>query len=658
MVAVVSLFGCDTGPVEVDAATAQPGIVSPIQKLSPAPVLATANAPAESRCAETIDVFAEGRRAGQVCANEVEKAGLTLIDLGDNWKPWMFREDPSVGDKGKQPYLPIYKALASEKFGQGPKWQKIREDRYFELYGIPPTFSILRKRFNDDARHECHDAIDDDALIDLKAIVREEWPAKAYKRRQALRMTKWELNDALKRRKLTTYAELTKVNSYYKKVHARFLKLQSTIAAINAAQQHLACDGFKLTKRNKSIYTWNTANAVGSFQRQHMLMADEELGQETRDAFRTDIRELDFRATLRALRARVVDSTGLIEDGSARETFGKILGRHLDTGSFRVSTGHKPLKNGAPDLISKATDAAARALGWTSLNGVRAFFAKHTSKKDISKRIAVRLPKLPSYHGKHMELRAEIDRGDVWYEPPRVYYGGCFAYPAKYRPTVTLYAKNGDREVALVRWHTTIGGWNKERRGYWTGLKYKNSDVGKRMWRDMIVSPAWYPFKSTPDNELVRRSGRGKVELKYSVFGPSYRSAYGLVMMIHHQKVTVRGKTYWWDNGIRTHGSANFKSIIKGCSHGCHRLYNHQSMRLSSFLLRHRKHVRHGHMKERYGRIVRAKGKVLRLELNNRGYRYEMTPPVQVEVLEGRIRGHRKQPITGMMGIPRRRVSQ
>ncbi len=652
------MFNCSGSDMSNRVTTVEPEVRSQVEKPAPVPLTKTTQAPPESQCSETLPVFADGRRAGQVCVDDVKQAGLTIIDLGDDWQPWLFAEDHVAGAKGKQPYLPIYHALASEKFGKGDKWQQIRDDRYFELYGIPPTFSILRERFNDDARHECHDAVDDDALIDLKAIVREEWPAQAYKRRQALRMTTWELNHALKLRKLKTYDELVKVNAYYKRVHKRYLRLKSIIGAIVAAQEHLACDGLKLTKKNRGIYTWDSANAVGAFQRQHMLMADEELGKETRDAFRTDIRELDLRATLRALRERVVDATGLIEDGSAREEFGTVLGRHLDTDSFRVSTGHKPLKNGAPDLISKATDAAARALGWTSIENVRAFFAKNVKPGFIRKRIAVRLPKMPAYHARHMELRAEVDRGDVWYEPPRQYWGGCFAYPAKFKPTVTLYAKHGDREVALMRWHTTIGGWNKERApGGWIGLRYKNSDVGKRMWRDLIVSPAWYPFKSTPDDELVKRTWRG-VRLKHEVFGPSYRSAYGLVMLIHHQKVKIRGKEYWWDNGIRTHGSANFKSIIKGCSHGCHRLYNHQSMRLGSFLLRHRNHTRHGPVKENYERIVRAKGRVLKMKLKDRGYRYEMTPPVKIEVLEGRVRGYRKQPIPGMMGIPRRSVSQ
>jgi hypothetical protein len=38
--------------------------------------------------------------------------------------------------------------------------------------------------------------------------------------------------------------------------------------------------------------------------------------------------------------------------------------------------------------------------------------------------------------------------------------------------------------------------------------------------------------------------------------------------------------------------------------------------------------------------------------LGTRGYQYELTPPIPVEVTEGRIRGARKRPITEFMPKP------
>ena len=49
----------------------------------------------------------------------------------------------------------------------------------------------------------------------------------------------------------------------------------------------------------------------------NMLRIGELTDPEVRDLLLTDTRELDLRQALRVLRARVVDATGLIEDGSA-----------------------------------------------------------------------------------------------------------------------------------------------------------------------------------------------------------------------------------------------------------------------------------------------------------------------------------------------------
>jgi hypothetical protein len=304
-------------------------------------------------------------------------------------------------------------------------------------------------------------------------------------------------------------------------------------------------------------------------------------------------------------------------------------------------------EHAAGDLISEATEAAAVALGWDGPREVRRFFDTF-APDNRPLRVAVKLPPPPEYHKRHMELFAEIDRGEVWYDYPGAYWGGCAQRQGKRKPQLTLYTRYQGKKIALVRWHTTIGGWNKERMpGGWVGLRYKNSDVGARLWRDLIVSPAWRPLPSTPNDDLVQRTRHGW-QPKYHTFGPSYRSAYGLVMLIHHIPSKLHGKPIVWDNGIRTHGSANITSIIKGCSHGCHRLFNHQSVRLASFLLAHRHYVRRGPIKDSYRRKIVHKGRSWKLRLKDRGYKYELTPPINVEVLKGTIRGRRQKPFKGV----------
>ena len=48
------------------------------------------------------------------------------------------------------------------------------------------------------------------------------------------------------------------------------------------------------------------------------------------------------------------------------------------------------------------------------------------------------------------------------------------------------------------------------------------------------------------------------------------------------------------DEGIRTHGSVDYMSIMRRHSHGCHRMHNHIAVRLMSFVLEHRPHTRYG----------------------------------------------------------------
>src|SRR5690606_30065574 len=116
------------------------------------------------------------------------------------------------------------------------------------------------------------------------------------------------------------------------------------------------------------------------------------------------------------------------------------------------------LDNAAPDLIGAATDVAARALGWISPAAAQAFLQAETRPA----RVAVKLPEPPAYHGEHMTLRMVIDRGDVWFDFPFAKTGARYLQPVERRPSVVLYAEHEGKDIPLVRWPTTIGGWQPE----------------------------------------------------------------------------------------------------------------------------------------------------------------------------------------------------
>jgi hypothetical protein len=431
---------------------------------------------------------------------------------------------------------------------------------------------------------------------------------------------------------------------------AALTKAPAARPAILAAQAELVCAGLLKKSAASGAMGRSTEIALDAFRRRHMIVGAG-LDDDTLAALALGGDEIELRALLRVLRERVADAGGLVEDGSAAGAHALVVDREIDLSPF-AAPAEEALEGGAPDLVGAATDKAARELGFTSPEAARAFFAARGFSVARGLRVAVALPPPPSYHSKAMDLRVEIDRGDVFYEMP-----GQAALARKKLgevrgPSFVLYAKDGDGERPLVRWSTTIGGWKKERTEEGeVALKYKESDVGERVWRQILAAPAWLPPDSTPESDLLREAKDGSVALKRDLIQPGYANAYGLVMLIHHERVERGGEVRYVDHGIRTHGSVDYRSIRRGESHGCHRLYNQLALRLSGYLLEHRTHVRRGKMNVGYHRTLEWNGQSVEVDVPTRGYLYELDPPVPVRVLQGRIAGERQKPVSSVITL-------
>ena len=164
------------------------------------------------------------------------------------------------------------------------------------------------------------------------------------------------------------------------------------------------------------------------------------------------------------------------------------------------------------------------------------------------------------------------------------------------------------------------------------------------MWHDLWVAPTWIPPDGTPDKDLVRVGVDERYHLRRDVLGPGYRSAFGMVAMVHQVPIKRRGVMTYDEEGIRTHGAANLSSIATGISHGCHRLLGVDALRLSGFVLAHRAHTIVGPQVTYWRRIVRMKGRPFPAAVDTRGYLVTLDPPVPVNVLPGRIKSARKRP--------------
>jgi hypothetical protein len=255
-----------------------------------------------------------------------------------------------------------------------------------------------------------------------------------------------------------------------------------------------------------------------------------------------------------------------------------------------------------------------------------------------------------------MDLSIVVDRGDVWYDLPFDANGHYKPQPRKKYPSLTLFTKAGGKQIALARWRTTIGGWRAEQasNGY-EYFRYKGSDVGPRVIRNVVSGPVWIAPASTPIRTLTKGktvNQRWMRVVNYDELGPGYLSAYGLIA--GYFVVPGQNGRNDWDNGVRAHGSSDYLSIYSanGYSHGCHRLPNHIAIRMYSFILRHRHMSIVGDKTMNFARQFLNKETAFEIRLPSRGYYYVLDPPLPVNVLEGEIKGDAKKPVAGYVPEP------
>jgi hypothetical protein len=594
--------------------------------LAAAVVLVTPAAASAGDC-EELQVWRDGSSAGRACRSDAVSQGLVVIDLGDDWVPPVLAPAP---DGAVSSYRATYLALAQERFADaGSDGELARDDRYLELFGVEPTLGVVHARLADAARHRCHAAIDDTPLRTAPARIVEEGRAEAVARIAHARALRDELEYDQRRAQLPDLEALAARDAYHRRELVRLTALEGYIAAVRVTQAHLTCDGLVASRPIDGGFTWQTSNALATFQRGVTILPTGILDKPTRDELVRDSRERDLRTALRVLRERVIGASGVIEDGTAANVRGTVLGRELDPdGTWRVR-GHEALEGAAPDLVAAATDAAARALGWHDPDSVQAFLELTATPEARTRFVAVTLPTPPRYHVTPMELSIEIDRGDVWHDPvPRW-------RDVRRRPALIAYVRDGDHRVPLVRWPTTIGGWQAQQLNGDIEKKWKESPVGPRLWRDVYVGPRWLPPKTTPDRELMRSAGDRYV-LAREQLGPSYRAAFGMVAFVHLVEEHERTGTVLEDQGIRTHGTGNLASLASGVSHGCHRLLGIEAIRLAGFVLAHHEVIWHGATPTSYHRVVEYRGR-FPISIDSLGDRIELVPPISVEVLPGRI---------------------
>jgi hypothetical protein len=591
---------------------------------------------------------------------ETARAAAYLdVDLGDLWAPYIL-QDGEGADAKPNAYRETFAKLANDELNADGDPPRAGEHNYLEVFGIPPTLTVLAARAEATvvpAYEDCVDAVDRQGL--------EQWTGDVIylDRDRARRDYEQALQDAawldksiaalppqpiaLARDK--AIAEVRADPKLRGRVD-RYARGQARLRAVRAMQARMLCEGL-LTARSRytpGTYDLPSNEALATWERKHDIFGWGFLGGETLGMLLRPPRALMLDGFKRFLAERVADAAGIVEDGSINTL------RKKNPPTWRDADGAvQPV----PDLIGDHVNALLAAIGVATPEDVVAFLRAHKPAMP-GLHVAFKAPPLPAYYqpdeGKtQMDLSAQIDRGDVWYDFPFDARGKPIVQRRDHYPHLTLFVTWHGQKIPLVKWRTTIGSWRSEMhadgRVY---FKYKNSDVGPRVWRQIVATPVWIPPDGTPAKDLLktkvfdRKVGPVTV-VNTDVMGPGYQSAYGLVMGIH-----IDPKRGGFDNQIRTHGSVDYTSIARRFSHGCHRLVNNRAVRLFDFVLRHRRFRRVGDVPLNLKKRFEVDGEPYRYQLTTRGYYYELGEPIPIDVLEGRIMGDVKKPITAYVRKP------
>jgi len=586
-------------------------------------------------------------------------AGYLDVDLGDLWAPYIL-QDGEGADAKVNAYRETFAKLANDELSADGDPARPGEHNYLEVFGIPPTLTVLAARAEAGvvpAYEDCVDAVDRAAL--------EQWSGDVIylDRDRARREFDQAQQDAawldksiaalppgpipLARDKAI---EQVRTDPKLRGRVDRTARGQARLRAVRAMQARMLCEGL-LSARSRytpGTYDLPSHEALATWERKHDIFGWGFLGGETLGMLLRPPRALSLDAFKRFLAERVADAAGIVEDGSINAL------RRKNPPTWRDADG---VAQPVPNLIEDHVNALLAAIGVATPEDMVAFLRAHKPAMP-GLHVAFKAPPLPPYYtpdeGKtQMDLSVQIDRGDIWYDVPFDARGKPIVQRRDHYPHLTLFVTWHGQKIPLVKWRTTIGSWRSEMHadGH-VYMKYKNSDIGPRVWRQIVATPVWIPPDGTPAKDLLktkvldRKVGPVTV-VNTDVMGPGYQSAYGLVMGIH-----IDPKRGGFDNQIRTHGSVDYTSIARRFSHGCHRLVNNRAVRLFDFVLRHRRFRRIGDVPMNLKKRFEVDGEPYRYAITTRGYYYELGEPVPIEVLEGKVMGEVKKPITAYVRKP------
>ena len=260
-----------------------------------------------------------------VDAAQAQAAGFTLVDLGDDWTPFIFQEvTDGNGNLMANRYRQVYLGLANDLGDRDGQPLPEGEHNYLELYGVPPTLSVLRARFLDSQARAPSCADVDFAKLKIASSI----PPRAGKVQ-----AKFEAKVAATAKKLEalrvaaaveTLDQLAEKNPKVAKDVLLVERYGNQRIAFPEVEKRLTCEGMLTPPpsakpaeiHQPGQFDEPMREAVIRFQHKHMLYDAAALRPDTMAALGRTLVENDYAALVRVLTERIVSAANILEDGS------------------------------------------------------------------------------------------------------------------------------------------------------------------------------------------------------------------------------------------------------------------------------------------------------------------------------------------------------
>jgi hypothetical protein len=514
-------------------------------------------------------------------AEKASAAGYTLVDLSDDWTPFLFAEHHApTGEVLPNRYRRVFVGLANDQLDEDGQPLQPHEKNYLELYGVFPSLSVLRARFLQDAALTC------------------DRPPKRRKGHKPV-----------------------------------------VLSPMAEAEKRLACEGFLTPASHHRAGRLDGAmqQALRSFQQKHMIYEGQALSPRTREALARPLIDNDHRSLMRALRERVVAAAAIIEDGTAERggqpTFLAANGQRYPMRNLAdeyADVAIKQLGLGTPQeaLAFMQRHPPADLAHLVAAVKLPALPEYYGPEMDLS----VVIDRGDIWYDLPFD-----EQGQFKIKPRKKYpqfmlytsYKGQKIMLARWRTTIGGWrAEQASDGYEYFRY-----------KGSDVGPRVIRRVVAGPVW----IAPVSTPIRALVKPKVVR--GKHEFVVNYEELGPGFLSAYGLVAGyfvipgVNGRPDQDKGiRAHGSSEYLSMYSAA-------GYSHGCHRLPNHIAIRMYSFVLRHRPMRIAGDQPMDVTRQFLRNDDAFEIRLPSGGYAYYLDPPLPVDVLEGDIRGEQKTPV-------------